>query len=106
MERAPEHAPKMKDIMSVITEAMKSFGCKLTRVEGKTLVMELHSYGLADTEAQTKLAGLSLLKKLNFPPEKMMETSHAIRGAANSDLDVMGATLLRLENPPPSGPEH
>ena len=38
-----------------------------------------------------------MLKKLNFPVEKMMTMTHAIRGAANSDLDVMGAILVILE---------
>ena len=34
---------------------------------------------------------------MNFPLEKMMETDHSIRGAADSNLDVMGAVLLRVE---------
>merc|ERR1712082_527961 len=59
---------------------------------------ELGSAGLADTGAQTNSAGLSLLRKLNFPPKKMLVMSHAIRGVANSDLDILGAILLRVEH--------
>merc|ERR1712239_102846 len=97
VERPPEKQPKLKASMSVMTEAMKPFGTKLSRAEEKNLVKDLDTSGLADSGAQTNSAGVSLLKKLNFPEEKMMTTSHAIRGAANSDLDVMGAILVRLE---------
>merc|ERR1712082_8307 len=97
VERPPEKQPKLKASMSVMTEAMKPWGTKLSRAEEKNLVKDLDTNGLADTGAQTNSAGVSLLKKLNFPEEKMMTTSHAIRGAANSDLDVMGAILVRLE---------
>ena len=97
VERPPEKQPKMKASMSVMTEAMKPFGTKLSRAEERNLVKDLDTSGLADTGAQTNSAGVSLLKKLNFPVEKMMTMTHAIRGAANSDLDVMGAILVILE---------
>ena len=73
---------------------MKPWGVKLSKSEEKKLVKDLMTRGLADTGAQTNSCGVSLLEKLNFPIEKMMMTDHAIRGAANSDLDVMGAILL------------
>ena len=89
--------PRVKATMSVMTEAMKPFERKLTKGEDKKLVKDLLCSGLADAGTQTNSAGVSLLEKLNFPIEKMMMTDHAIRGAANSDLDVMGAILLRVE---------
>ena len=97
VERRPEKQPRVKATMSVMTEAMKPFGSKLTKGEDKKLVKDLLCSGLAGTGAQTNSAGVSLLEKLNFPIEKMMMTDHAIRGAANRDLDVMGAILLRVE---------
>ena len=97
MEMPSESQPRLKAKMSVMPEAMKKFGCVLTKAEERQLTDELPVAGLADTAAQTNSAGVYLLKKLNFPVEKMIKTSHAIWGAGNSDLDVMGAVLLRLE---------
>ena len=96
-KKLPERQCKVKANMSVMTEATASFGSHLTRAEEKKLVKDLHTRELAETGAQTNLAGISLLHKLNFPPEKRMQTSHAIRGTADSNLDVMGAVLLRME---------
>ena len=87
----------MFNLPLVMTAAMKGWGTHLTREEVKNLNMDVVTGGLADTGAQTNSAGLSLLRKLGFPEEKMMQTDHNIIGAANSDLDVMGAVLLRAE---------
>ena len=68
--------------MSVMPAAMKSWGTHLTREGVKNLNMDVVTGGLADTGAQTNSAGVSLLRKLGFPEEKMMKTNHNIIGAA------------------------
>ena len=46
---------------------------QLTKGEEVRLTQELSTTGLADTGVQTNLAGLSLLRKLNFSQEKMIK---------------------------------
>ena len=41
---------------------------------------------------------MSLLGKLNFLVEKLIQTSHTIRGAVDSNLDMVSATLAHLEH--------
>ena len=76
---------------------MASFGCNLSKKEMNNTGSNQELQGLADTGAQSNSASMVLLEKLNFPVEKLLKTSHAIRGATNSDLDVVGAILSHLE---------
>ena len=75
--------------VSIMTETMAGFWSKLTREEVKKVIKDYAMRGLADTGAQTNSADPELLNSMGFPPEKMLQTSHNIQGAVDSDLDIM-----------------
>ena len=86
-----ETQPKAKVKISVMAEAMESFGSVLSKKEADNIKASLGKCGLTDTRAQTNSAGILLLEKLNFPVEKL------IRGTTDRDLNMVGAILAQQE---------
>ena len=69
----------MKAKISMMLESMKKFWCMLMRAEGRKMIKELPTAGLANTGAKTNSEGVLLLENLNLPAEKMLKMSHANR---------------------------
>lgn len=65
-EVPPKAQPKAKVKSTVMTKAMASFGCNLSKKEADHVRESLELRSLADTGAQTNSTCMSLLDKLNF----------------------------------------
>ena len=91
--------PFVKLNLTVMSDQMRSWHCKITRAEENNMPWEIPSPGLADTGAQTMSGGRQLLARLGLQEHQLLKTRHRIVGAGGTHLGVLGAVFLRITNP-------
>ena len=91
--------PFVKLNLTVMSDQMRSWHCKITRAEESNMPWEIPSPGLADTGAQTMSGGRQLMAKLGLQEHQLLKTRHQIVGAGGTHLGVLGAVFLRITNP-------
>ena len=60
---------------------------------------------MADTGCQSCLAGFKVVKKLGLSTEDLIPVSLKMRAADNHDINILGATILRLSGRSSTGEE-
>ena len=100
LRQRSEPQPYIRLKMSVDPEDYKRLGLPLK-------VPPTHSFinAMADTGCQSCLAGLSIVKKLGFSTNDLVPVQLKMHTADDRDLEILGATLLKLSGKDSKGAE-
>lgn len=92
--------PYIRLRMSINREDYDHFGFSCRAPQGHCFIS-----AMADTGCQSCLAGFKVVKKLGLSTEDLIPVSLKMRAADNHDINILGATILRLSGRSSTGEE-
>ena len=95
-KQAPAKSPMLPITVTIMNAAHQKFGRRWVGSH-KEIHHPKSMKACADTGAQTCTSGPEILELLKCPDNYLVPTSHKIHGITDTDLDILGAILLRID---------